>query len=115
MSQIARIVERKSNPYVLWKEDSDGAWEDGIWVPGDTETSTINLHLQPMSDKEIKSLPEGYRSEEWLNFWTTEEIQGKEQFIRAGKIFTIESFSYWGPYTEGKAFRSGEADNIEDE
>ncbi len=115
MSITANIVNRKSSEYTLWTEDADGVWEDGIWNPGDQETGTISLHLQPMSDKEIQSVPEGYKSEEWLNFWTTEAIKGKEQFVRNGKVYSIEAFSDWGNYTSGRACRTGENDNLEDE
>lgn len=114
-SIVKQIVRKYGEDLTLWTEDSDGEWLDGIWQPGDNETGTIRLHLQPMSDKEIKAQPEAYKSEEWLNFWTLDDIEGKEQFIRDGKIYSIEKFSNWGFYTSGAACRTGENDNLEDE
>lgn len=109
MRTIRNAVKKFARPYTLIKEDeSEGEFIDGIYIPGDDDTAEIQLVLQPLSDKEIQSLPEGQRTLEPLKFFTLETITGKEKFVRDGKLYTVESFSTWDSHTEGRAVRTGE-------
>lgn len=46
-----------------------GAYVEGEWVEGTTETFTAGLKVQPVKPFELQQLPESDRSREWLKVY----------------------------------------------
>jgi len=110
---IIRAVKKYAVEYELLREnEEEGEWVEGIYETTELSKRTIEMFVHPLSDKEIKSLPEGEQTEEWHNIFTIEKINGKDRFVMNDKIYTIENMVTYPTHYEGRACRTGEIDNV---
>lgn len=73
-----------------YSTDSGGYDADGIWQ--DTmNTITIPCHIQPLSNKDIQNLPDGYNPAECKTIWTTAVIDDAKTSIISygGRNYTV--------------------------
>lgn len=80
-------------------------------VDGYVTTSTQSIadvygHMQPMSDKELRFVPEGMNTLEWWNVWTLSAIQTRDLVSDSSgsPVITIIKFKIWreGPFWHGQ-------------
>lgn len=71
---------------------------DGRAPRGSPTTSTIRgTDLQPLTGRELQTLPEGERSSEWLKFFTTADVRTADQanaypadeIVRDGIVYEV--------------------------
>lgn len=74
MSAASDLIASFSENVTLVRYDSDGAFVDGTYVPGDTTESTIEMSVQPLSGKDLLNLPEGQRNRRLMKGYTAEEL-----------------------------------------
>lgn len=56
----------------------------------------ITGHMQPMSDKELRFVPEGMNTQEWWNIWSQGALQVGDQVTDGtAPTVTVVKFKYW--------------------
>jgi hypothetical protein len=60
-----------------------GAWVDGAYVPGAVTSSTIYASVQPLTDRELATLPEGERTSDTKKAYTTADVRTGSQHDNA--------------------------------
>lgn len=81
---------------------SVGAWVDGRWTPGARAPVSLTASVQPFMD-DTESLPEGQRSRQMLNVWSTSAmrpVRRKEGtpgdiIVHDGAHYEVEEFLDW--------------------
>lgn len=97
---------------------------DGGWTPGATTTTTIQASVQPLTERELASLPEGERQKDWRKILTTEAlVVGRQGAATQGDRLSWDSGASWYevrqadtwyavlPHTEAKVSRLDETDS----
>lgn len=62
--------------YVL--KEAAGAYVAGIFVPGVRSIGTILANIQPMSNQDMVTVPEGRRIDDIVKMYSTYELQGND-------------------------------------
>lgn len=79
---------------------------DGYVIPGTQSVVGVSGHMQPMSDKERRYVPEGMNTLEWWNVWTLSAIQEGDLVSDSSgsPVITIVKFKHWreGPFWHGQ-------------
>ena len=69
---------------------------DGGWTPGATTTTTIQASVQPLTERELASLPEGERQKDWRKILTTEAlVVGRQGAATQGDRLSWDSGASW--------------------
>ncbi len=74
MSLSAAILSLSTGTYTVTRYEP-ATNLSGVVVPGDSESFTIVASVQPLTGRELKSLPEGMRTEEMRALWTPTELR----------------------------------------
>lgn len=90
-------IAMMARPAILRRHPA-GEWADnGQFVPGDAAPTTIQAVIQAASEKDLRVLPEGERTDGYVTIWTTSELRTADE--DAGTV----ADEIVGP--EGEAFR----------
>lgn len=76
---------------------------DGFATKAAPVISTIEVHAQPLSPKEVRDLAPGQNATDWRNFWSEEEIKISDVITSVGKKYTIKRVEFW---PEGEFYRA---------
>ena len=80
---------------------------DGYVTPTTISVAGVTGHMQPMSDKERRDMPEGTNTLEWWNIWTLAAIQIGDVITDASGVppsVTVKKLKPWkeGPFWHGQ-------------
>ncbi len=80
---------------------------DGYVTPTTVSVAGVTGHMQPMSDKELRYVPEGLNHLEWWNIWALAEIRLRDVITDASGIppaVTVTKLKVWkeGPFWHGQ-------------
>lgn len=53
-----------------------GAWVEGVWVPGSEETLSVLASIQPVTPEDLQMLPEGRRLDARYALFSDTELNG---------------------------------------
>lgn len=67
-------VDAMAGPVTL-RRYPPGQYVEGEWSQGAVVTSTIQATLQSPSERDLRSVPEGDRTDAWITVWTRAELQ----------------------------------------
>ena len=101
MSVLGTIRKRSSTQPLIRSMGSTVI--DRVNTPNTPLTTTIDVHIQPLSDKELRNVPEGQNTLEWVNIWSVSEIKNKDVI----SIYTVQKVKYWaeGPFWKAQAVK----------
>lgn len=73
-----------------------GAYVDGKWVDGGTETFQIEANVQPFNYKDELQLKESERARQWVKVYTATRLNGLEQGENGvrGDVIEWEGYQY---------------------
>lgn len=75
--------------------------ERGWSTPGRTAVLSVEGHMQPLSDREMRFVPEGMNTLEWHNIWSLQELV-EDDLVDDGSapVVKVVKFKYWkeGPF-----------------
>ena len=68
---------------------------------------TIKAVVQPMTEDELRNVPEGQNTLEWLTIWSRSSFVNKDIIKYQNKNYTIQRVEYWDetPYYKGAMVR----------
>lgn len=61
-----------------------------------------------MSPKELRNVPEGQNTLEWVNIWSVHDLQENDKIVDGGKTFEIQRYKDWGEFIQAEAVRVGD-------
>lgn len=61
---------------VTLKRRGSGSYVNGVWTPGVSTDTQIQVNIQPLRGHELFVMPEADRSKEWVKLYTTADIRG---------------------------------------
>ena len=73
---------------------------DGYAVKTATATLPIKAHIQPMGTKDLRNVPEGQNTLQWIVIWSETSLPEKNTIDYNGVIFEIQKVEFWddGPF-----------------
>ena len=58
------------------RRTAPGSYVAGVWTPGASTDTQIQVNIQPLRGHELFVMPEADRSKEWVKLYTTADIRG---------------------------------------
>lgn len=68
-----------TEPVIRLRPTAGTRGADGRYVPGAPSAASIAASVQPLSGKEVETLPEGERRRDWLKLYTHSELRPVDQ------------------------------------
>lgn len=84
------------------KRVTAGSYVNGVFVPGTNSTFTIQASIQPLSDIDLKTLPEGQREGDMIKAYTDSDLfpvgesgsgQEPDKIVWKGNDYTVSKKS----------------------
>lgn len=109
-SAMIKTIRRNAKTYSLKLAGLNAHGDDGFATESATVAADISAHIQPMGSKDLRNVPEGQNTLQWLVIWSEANIPEKAQITFGGVIFTIQKTELWddGPFYKAAAVRVGE-------
>ena len=86
--------------------------ERGHVIPGRVAVVGVEGHMQPLSPKEMRLVPEGMNTMEWHHIWTLSEIK-EDDLITDGSAVLVKviRLEHWkeGPFWHGQGVKVDDA------
>jgi len=86
----ANTVKRNAKPKPLIRSTGFTV-VNRVNTPNTPINSTINVHIQPLSAEELRNVPEGQNTMQWVNMWSVEEIKNSDLI----DTFTVQKTTHW--------------------
>lgn len=101
------VIKRKAKPYVITRPGAE-ALVDGISTPAAGSNIDIEAVIQQMTAKELRNLPPGQNSGEWITIWSETLMKLRDQVTYGSILYTIQRVAYWedGPFYIANANRT---------
>ena len=103
MSDLATDILQDFGESLTVTRTDPGAYASGEYIPGATSTFTILMTLQPLTDSEMLSLPEGRRDRRMVKGYTDSLLRvadqgtkiGADKILFEGVMFEVERVERW--------------------
>ena len=101
MTEILDTIREVSGPLTVTRATTEVV-DRGIVVPGSVPVAGIEGHMQPLSPRELRMVPEGMNTLEWWHVWALQPLvvddqvtDGSAPVIRLLKIETWKEAPFW--------------------
>lgn len=98
MSALTGVIAVHGSAYTVTRRAA-GAYASGIWADGSTSTFSITAHVQPVTGRDLKTLPEGQRAEDSRIVYTTTELRatagGPDSISIGGEAYEVTRVETW--------------------
>ncbi len=103
---MIKTIRRNAKTYSL-KLAGSNTFVDGYAQESATTASDIEAHIQPMGAKELRNVPEGQNTLQWIVIWSEVNIPEKAEVTYGGIIFTVQKVQFWddGGFYKSSAVR----------
>lgn len=91
---MIKTIRRNAKTYSL-KLAGANTHVDGYAQEAATVASDIKAHIQPMGTKELRNVPEGQNTMQWIVIWSEANIPEKAEINYGGVVFTIQKVEFW--------------------
>ncbi len=89
------VIRRRAIPLTVLRPDTETP-DHGYVTRTGVAVSGVTGHMQPLSDKEQRFVPEGMNTLEWWNVWSQQEIQEGDQVDDgSAPTVTVAKVKYW--------------------
>lgn len=107
---MINTIRSNAKSYVLTSVGATTADDDGYQNDAAGNPATIQAHIQPMGDKDLRNVPEGQNTLKWIMIWSEVDLPEKYKVTYGGVVFTIQKTQFWD---DGGFYRAA-AVHIED-
>ena len=100
LPEVLDTIRDYAEPLTVSRPDAE-AETDGYVTVGSSPVAGVEGHMQPMSDKELRLVPEGMNTLEWWNIWTLQEIKERDRINdSASPVVQVQKLKHWkeGPF-----------------
>ena len=101
MTEILDTIREHSVPLTVSRA-TDEVVQRGIVIPGTTAVLGIEGHMQPLSPREMRFVPEGENTLEWHHIWALSEIiegdfitDGSAVVVRVARVESWKEGPFW--------------------
>ncbi len=101
---MIKTIRRNAKPYSL-KIAGANTFVDGYAAEAATTPANISAHIQPMEYKDLRNVPEGQNTLQWIVLWSEADIPEKAEITYTGVVHTIQKTQFWddGGFYKAKA------------
>jgi len=92
---MIKTIRRNAKTYSLKLAGANTYGDDGFATEAVTAASDIKAHIQPAGAKELRNLPEGQNTLQWIVIWSESNVPEKAEITYGGVAFTIQKVEYW--------------------
>lgn len=100
IGEVLDTIRDFAEPLTVLRTDRE-TLERGYAVPGTTAVLGVSGHMQFMSDRELRMVPEGMNTMEWYNIWALQQIK-VDDFVNdsTGVVVRVLKVKPWkeGPF-----------------
>ncbi len=111
MSEVLDTIREHSTILTVSRATTEVV-ERGIVIPGRADVSDIEGHMQPLSPKEMRMVPEGMNTLAWYHIWALTEIV-EDDLITDGSSLVVKvlKLEFWkeGPFWHGQGVKVTDA------
>lgn len=109
-SAMIKTIRSNAKPYVLTSVGGTTADDDGYQNDAAGTPATVQAHIQPMGTKDLRNVPEGQNTLQWIVIWSESELIQKHKITYGNVVFTIQKVEFW----DDGAFYKAAAVHVED-
>ena len=92
---VSDVIKRRAIPLTITRPTSVDL-QYGFATRQDVVVAGITGHMQPMSDKELRYVPEGLNTQEWWNIWSQGALQvGDQVSDGSAPTVTVQKLKFW--------------------
>lgn len=92
---MIKTIRRNAKTYSLKLAGANSYDNDGYASEAATVASDIKAHIQPMTQKELRNVPEGQNTLQWISIWSEANIHEKATIVYGGATYTIQKVEFW--------------------
>lgn len=104
MATITKVIRKRAKT-VTRSRPGATTTVDGYRGTGANTDTSIQAHIQPMTAKELRNVPEGQNTMEWVNIWSLSDLQEGDQIIDGGKTYEVQRYKERGDFFKAEAVR----------
>lgn len=99
---VTNVIRKRSSTQTLIRSNGFSV-VNRVNTPNAKTNTTIDVHIQPLTDKELRNVPEGQNTMQWMNMWSLSEIKDQDLI----DIYTVQKVKYWpeGPFWKAQAVK----------
>ena len=93
--EIADTIRDFSEPLTVLRPTTQTT-RYGFTTLVDVSVANVTGHMQPLSDKELRYVPEGINTLEWWNIWSLDELKNGDKVTDgSAPIVTVSKLKAW--------------------
>ena len=107
---MIKTIRRNAKTHSLKLAGANSFGDDGFATEASTSSANIEAVVQPMEFKDLRNVPEGQNTLQWVSIWSESNIPEKAEIVSGGATFTIQRTQFW----EAGGFYKAAAVHLED-
>lgn len=111
IGEILDTIRDFAEPLTVVRTDKE-TLERGYSVPGTTAVLGVEGHMQFLSPRELRLVPEAMNTQEWHNIWALSQIK-VDDFVSdsTGIVVRVVKLTHWkeGPFWHGQGVKVDDA------
>ena len=111
MTEILDTIREESVPLTVNRTTQE-THERGYAIPGTTVIAGVEGHMQPLSPREMRTVPEGMGTQEWHHIWALQEIK-VDDMVTDGTAVVVKVIrvEFWkeAPFWHGQGVKVDDA------
>lgn len=107
---LADIIKARAKPVTITRS-SGVTTVNGYRVPSAPVVINQDVYMQSMSRKDLRDVPEGQNTMEWMNVYSELEVKNKDVIAFNTVNYTVQDIAYRpeGPFYRGTAVKVNDA------
>lgn len=92
---MIQTIRSNVKPYVLTSVGANSFDADGFAAEAAGASATIDIVIQPAEFKDLRNVPEGQNTLQWIVMWSEVDLPEKHKVTYGGVIYTIQRTKFW--------------------
>lgn len=104
MATITKVIRKRAKAVTRLRPGATTT-VNGYRTSAAPASDPIQAHIQPMSPKELRNVPEGQNTMEWVSVWSLFDLQENDKIVDGGKTYEVQRFKDRGDFFKAEAVR----------
>lgn len=98
--EFADFVEEFKVEFTIYEHDEGHYSDNGKWVEGEVTPVTVQGIILPLSDDDLRYVPNGTYTEADRKIYTTRPLKAGQKMEYGGRNYTIQNFKDYSAYAD---------------
>lgn len=94
-ASMIKTIRRNAKTYSFQLAGTNTFDNDGFATISTTLPANISAVIQPMGSKELRNVPEGQNTLQWITIWSEINLALKGEITYGGVVFTVQNVEFW--------------------